>query len=300
MTSDAISQNQKSVRNITWLGLFVNLLLTVFKLIVGFIGQSQAVVADAFHSLSDMATDFAVLFGVRYWEAPADQDHPYGHHRIQTLITLSIGLALVAVALGIGYNALVTLREKHLSHPGWIALSGPLLSIILKEFIYRRTVRIGLATKSPAVVANAWHHRSDGLSSIPALIAVLLSALNPAWGYFDHIGAVAVSLFILKVSWDIIKPELQELTEHAASQRELDEIRSILQNLNEIHSYHKIRTRKMGAAILVDLHIQVDPRLSVLQGHEISKKVKNALIEKGPNIIDVIVHLEPDEKMIAD
>ena len=174
--------------------------MTVFKLIVGLIGQSQAVVADAFHSLSDMATDFAVLFGVRYWEAPADQDHPYGHHRIQTLITLSIGLALVVVALGIGYNALVTLRERHLSHPGWIALSGPLLSIILKEFIYRRSVRIGLATKSPAVIANAWHHRSDGLSSIPAFIAVMLSALNPAWAYFDHIGAAAVSIFILKTS----------------------------------------------------------------------------------------------------
>jgi cation diffusion facilitator family transporter len=297
MNSSAISQNQKSVKKITWLGLFINLLLTVFKLIVGLIGQSQAVVADAFHSLSDMATDFAVLFGVRYWEAPADQDHPYGHHRIQTLITLSIGLALVVVALGIGYNALVTLRERHLSHPGWIALSGPLLSIILKEFIYRRSVRIGLATKSPAVIANAWHHRSDGLSSIPAFIAVMLSALNPAWGYFDHIGAAAVSIFILKVSWDIIKPELLELTEHAASQRELEDISRIMQNMEEIHSYHKIRTRKMGSAILLDLHIQVDSHMTVLQGHEISKKVKNELIEKGPNIIDVVVHLEPDENM---
>ena len=297
MNSSSISQNQKSVKKITWLGLFINLLLTVFKLVVGLIGQSQAVVADAFHSLSDMATDFAVLFGVRYWEAPADQDHPYGHHRIQTLITLSIGLALVVVALGIGYNALVTLRERHLSHPGWIALSGPLLSIILKEFIYRRSVRIGLATKSPAVIANAWHHRSDGLSSIPAFIAVMLSALNPAWGYFDHIGAAAVSIFILKVSWDIIKPELLELTEHAASQRELEDISRIMQNMDEIHSYHKIRTRKMGSAILLDLHIQVDSHMTVLQGHEISKKVKNELIEKGPNIIDVVVHLEPDDHM---
>jgi len=299
MNSSSISQNQKSVKKITWLGLFVNLLLTVFKLIVGLIGQSQAVVADAFHSLSDMATDIAVLFGVRYWEAPADQDHPYGHHRIQTLITLSIGLALVVIALGIGYNALVTLREKHLSQPGWIALSGPLLSIILKEFIYRRTVRIGLATKSPAVMANAWHHRSDGLSSIPALIAVMLSALNPAWGYFDHIGAAAVSIFILKISWDIIKPELQELTEHAASQREIEQISRIMENMDDIRSYHKIRTRKMGSAILLDLHIQVDSHMTVLQGHEISKKVKNELIENGPNIIDVVVHLEPDDNMIS-
>ena len=213
------------------------------------------------------------------------------------MITVLIGLALLLAGLAIGYNALVTLREKHDAQAGWIAVTGPLLSIILKEYIYRRTVKIGLLAKSPAVVANAWHHRSDALSSIPAFIAVLLSAINPAWSYFDHIGAFIVSLFIVKVSWDIIKPAIMELSEHAASSKDIEEIHSILQQTSGVNSFHKIRTRKMGLGILVDLHIQVNPHLSVLEGHEISKKVKNALIIKGPNIIDVIVHLEPDENI---
>jgi cation diffusion facilitator family transporter len=288
-------KHQQSVIKITWFGLFINLALSVFKFIVGLIGHSQAVIADAFHSLSDLATDLAVLFGIRFWDAPADKDHPYGHYRIQTLITVSIGFALFIVALGIGYNGLATLREKHGTQPGWIALSGPLLSIILKEYLYQRTVRIGLLTKSPAVVANAWHHRSDALSSIPALIAVFLSAFNPDWGYFDHIGAVIVSIFILKVSWDIIKPELLELTEHAASAQDLGEIQSILHGIKEVLSFHKIRTRKMGSGILVDLHIQVDPQMSVIHGHEISRKVKTELMQNGPHVIDVVVHLEPYE-----
>jgi len=290
-----IQENQISIKRITWIGLVINILLTAFKFIVGILGNSQAVVADAFHSLSDMATDFAVLFGVRFWEAPADEEHPYGHHRIQTLITLLIGVALLFVALGIGYKSLVTLRVKHVVQPTWFALVGPFLSIFLKEILYRWTVKVGVIAKSPAVIANAWHHRSDALSSIPAFISVLLSALNPDWIYFDHIGALIVSLFILRVAWDIIKPEILELTEQAASKRERDDIEVIVQSIKEVESVHKIRTRKMGSGIIIDLHIQVDPNKTVREGHSISGKVKNELFKKVSNIIDVVIHLEPYE-----
>ncbi|MDP3981460.1 MAG: cation diffusion facilitator family transporter [Chlamydiota bacterium] len=294
-----VNESQYSIKRITWIGLAINILLALLKFLVGIIGKSQAVVADAFHSLSDMTTDFAVLFGIRFWDAPADDEHPYGHRRIQTLITIIIGIVLLFVAIGIGYKSIITLTEKHLAHPGWIALSGPFLSILLKEVLYRWTVKIGTATKSPAVVANAWHHRSDALSSIPVFISVLVSAINPDWVYFDHIGAFIVALFILKVSWDIIKPQLLELTEHAASPRDLNEIKMIVQNIKEVKTFHKIRTRKMGSEILLDLHIEVDPKLTVKEGHDISKKVKNNLIQKGPNIIDVVVHLEPYENNSA-
>lgn len=290
-----VNESQHLIKRITWIGLVINILLTFFKFIVGVIGHSQAVIADAFHTLSDMATDFAVLFGVRFWDAPADEDHPYGHRRIQTLITVVIGIALLIVALGIGYKSLISLREKHLAQPSFIALTGPFLSIFLKEILYRWTVKVGTTTKSPAVIANAWHHRSDALSSIPVFISVVVSAINPDWGYFDHIGALIVALFILKVSWDIIKPELLELTEHAASEQDRNEIEFIVKKIKEVKSVHKIRTRKMGSWILLDIHIEVDSEMTVKEGHRISKKVKSDLIEKGSNIIDVVVHLEPYE-----
>lgn len=290
------SEGSHLIKRITWLGLFINLALSGIKFAVGSIGSSQAVIADAFHSLSDLVTDAAVLFGVKYWDAPADADHPYGHRRLQTLITVIIGLALLVVGLGIGYHAIVTLNEKHNSLPGFVALIGPLFAILLKEILYRWTAKIGIRTKSPAVVANAWHHRSDALSSIPALISVFLSAINPKWVYFDHLGAIIVSVFILKVSWDIIKPEILELTEHAASEEDLREIERLACTIDQVESVHKIRTRKMGSGILADLHIQVDPEMTVRDGHRISKEVKNRLIQEGPNMIDVIIHLEPVEK----
>lgn len=252
-------------------------------------------VADAFHSLSDLATDFAVLIGIRFWGAPADEGHPYGHRRIQTLVTIVIGFALLGVAIGIGYKALVTLREQHLTQPGWIALSGPFLTIFLKEILYRRTKKIGTKSRSTAVIANAWHHRSDALSSIPAFFSVVAATINPEWAYFDHIGALIVSLFILKVSWDIIRPQIVELTDYAASKDEQTEIDRIVRNIEGVEDVHKIRTRKMGSDIFLDLHIQVNPFITVKDGHVISQKVKYELLRHNSNIIDVVVHLEPNE-----
>lgn len=291
------SDSQSSIKRITYIGLFINIALTSVKFFVGIAGRSQAVVADAFHSLSDMATDFAVLIGVRFWEAPADEEHPYGHHRIQTLVTIVIGCALFLVAIGIGYKALATLREQHLSQPGWIALFGPFLTIFIKEILYQWTVKVGVQLKSTAVIANAWHHRSDAFSSIPAFLSVIASAFKPEWAYFDHIGALIVSLFILKVSWDIIRPELVELTEYAASKDDRMRIDTIVRHTEGVEDVHKIRTRKMGTGIFLDLHIQVNPLLSVKEGHIISQKVKYELINNNSNIIDVMVHLEPYEAL---
>jgi cation diffusion facilitator family transporter len=287
------SESQHLIRRVTWIGLVINVCLTVLKFAVGLVGKSQAVIADAVHSLSDLVTDFAVLFGVRFWEAPADDEHPYGHHRIQTLITIVIGFSLAFVALGILCNTASAFQRKEALQPGWIALLGPFCAIVLKEILYRWTVAVGKKTHSGAVIANAWHHRSDALSSIPAFLSVFLARLNPAWAFFDPLGAFIVALFILKVSWDIIKPELLELTEHAASARDRGEIERIVDAVSEVKSVHKIRTRKMGSGILLDLHIEVDAEMSVKDGHLISQRVKRELIEKGPNVIDVVVHLEP-------
>ncbi len=281
------------IRKVTWGGMLVNIFLSCIKFIVGYLGSSQAVIADAVHSLSDMSTDIAVILGVRFWSAPPDRNHPYGHQRIEALVTISIGLALVSVAAGLGYNSISTIHHGHVQGTELIAVIGPVLSILIKEALYRWTIKIGNEVKSGAVIANAWHHRSDALSSIPALIAVVVSALYPDWGFVDHIGAVIIAVFILKVAWDIIDPALKELIDTGVSAKTQQTINNLALQVKGVLSAHAIRTRKLGSRLHVDLHILVDPELSVRTGHEISENVKQHLIQYGPDVFDVVVHLEP-------
>ncbi|MGA1870372.1 MAG: cation diffusion facilitator family transporter [bacterium] len=293
-----MSQNEQSrgdIQRITWIGLAVNLFLSLLKFTVGCIGKSQAVIADAVHSVSDMATDIAVLGGVKYWSAPADETHPFGHRRIEALVTASIGIVLLITALGIGYQALMSMQDGSIMQPAYIAVIGPFLSIIFKEILYHWTVSTGTRVKSSAVIANAWHHRSDAISSIPALIAVAAAAINPKWAFIDHVGALIVSIFIIKISSDIIYPAFSELSDCGASQIERAKIHSLALNVQGVHSVHAIRTRKFGSGFHVDLHILVDGDMTVRKGHTISEEVKSELLANGPEILDVVVHLEPDE-----
>jgi cation diffusion facilitator family transporter len=295
LPADKTAQDARHVVRVTWIGFAGNVFLSALKFIAGFLGSSQAVVADAVHSLSDMGTDLAVLLGVKFWSAPPDEDHPYGHRRIETIITVAIGVALALAALGIGYNALATIRGVHLRQPGWIAIAGSVFAIVLKEVLYRWTVAVGRQVKSSAVIANAWHHRSDALSSVPVVIAVAVAVLNPKLAFIDHAGALVVSIFILKVSWDIISPSLSELADLGAPRKHREKIRATATGISGVKSVHAIRTRRLGSGLHVDLHILVDGEMTVRMGHEISRAVKSALIEKGPEILDAVVHLEPYE-----
>ncbi|MBN2713710.1 MAG: cation transporter, partial [Planctomycetes bacterium] len=193
-TATAIGKSDESstVKRVTWIGLIINLLLAGAKCSVGILASSQALVADAVHSLSDSATDIVVLVGVKYWSKPADKSHPHGHQRIETLIVAGIGLSLFLVALGLIYNALMSLRNHDDTIPGWTAFGAALSSIIIKELLYQYTARAGRRVKSSALIANAWHHRSDSISSIPAALAVLGVKLCPGYGFLDHIGAIVV------------------------------------------------------------------------------------------------------------
>jgi len=283
----------REIKKVTWVGLFVNFILAVIKFIVGILGHSQAVVADAVHSISDMVTDIAVLVGVKYWSAPPDKDHPYGHWRIETIITGFIGLGLAAVAVGIGYNAIVTLKERCIQTPTWIAIIGAFVSIIVKELLYHWNVKIGKKVKSSALKANAWHHRSDALSSIPALIAVGISVIKPEWAFVDHIGAIIVSLIILKISWDIIFPALKKLSDSGASAKEMEQIRSLAMQVDGVKDAHAIRTRNVGRGLFVDMHVLVNGDISVSEGHSLAEKVRDEIIKKGPDVLDVVVHIEP-------
>lgn len=277
----------------TWIGLFVNIGLSVLKFIVGWLGHSQAVIADAFHSLSDLLTDLAVLFGLRFWSAPPDDNHPYGHQRIETIVTTIIGLLLFAAGLGIGYNAIATVRDVHVQAPGHIAMMGALLSLAFKEVLYRWTVSVGRRIRSSAVVANAWHHRSDALSSVPALIAVGVAVLYPKLAFIDHIGALIVSLFIVRVAWGIVFPALSDLTDRAASDKDRDRIRTIALGIEGVQSVHSLRSRRAGSGLYMDLHVLVDGMMTVKKGHDVSEGVKQAILDKSPDVLDVVVHLEP-------
>lgn len=211
------------------------------------------------------------------------------------MITSFIGFVLVVIALGIGYNAIGTVRESQLTSPGIIAVTGSVFSIVFKEIVFQWTYRIGKQTKSSALIANAWHHRSDALSSIPVLAAVILANINPKLAYVDQIGALIVSLFILKVSWSIIKPSLKELADHGASEEERLKIEAIAMEIKDVKEVHAIRSRKTGPGFHVDMHVLVDPEMSVKDGHDIAEEVCTTLIKKGPDIYDVVVHLEPYE-----
>lgn len=285
----------RAVRHVTLGGLAVNLLLSVLKMAAGIFGCSQAMVADAVHSLSDSVTDIAILLGVPFWSAPPDERHPYGHWRIETLITALIGLALIAVAVGITANSLQKIHAGDTVSPAWFAFWAAILSIAVKEWLYHWTARTGRRLGSSAVVANAWHHRSDAMSSIPAAAAILAARLRPEWAYVDLVGAVVVSGFVLHAAWRIIKPVAGDLLDEGAPGQLLKTIHAIAEGIEGVSSVHAIRTRKVGPGYHLDLHVLVSPDFSVRKGHDIATAVKHKLLNHTADIRDVVVHIEPDD-----
>ncbi len=284
---------ENEIKKITFLGLVLNILLSIIKFVIGFFGNSQAVIADAVHSISDTSTDIIILIGVKYWAAPPDAEHPFGHRKIESFITILIGLVLFSAACGIGYHAIATMNEIHGERLTMYTLIAPAISILFKEFLFRKTYQIGVKTNSSSVKANAWHHRTDALSSIPVLIAVAASLINPDLLFLDHIGAFIVAIFILILSFKIIFNNVNELIDTSISKEETLYLNQIIQNHASVKGCHKIRTRKLGSFIFIDLHLEVDGNLSVSQGHLISEEVKTRLMKGNLKIIDVMIHLEP-------
>lgn len=290
-----IEQNTGEIRRVTWVGLILNVVLSAIKITVGLIFCSQALIADGVHSISDMATDLAVIIGVGVWNQPPDEKHPYGHGRLESLISAIIGMMLAVVAIGLIWDAVKGVNDPHKVLPGWPALAVALISIAMKEWLYRWTVKIGRRLRSTALVSNAWHHRSDALSSVPVAAAVIGNFIFPTWYFLDHLAAALVSVMLLKASWDITYPWLREISEVGAG-REYDRI--ILEAAREIEgvdSVHAIRTRKLGGSVFADMHILVKPTLTVRQGHDIAKKVRDHIMEKNDRIVDILIHIEPND-----
>ena len=250
-------------------------------------------VADAVHSASDLVTDLVVVFSVRYWVAPADEDHPYGHGKIEALVTLVISAALVFAAWELARNAVMSLvRGKSDATPGAMALAVALGSIVLKEIVFIVTRAVARRVRSTALEANAWHHRSDALSSIPVAGAVAVMWVFPSLWWVDAAGALIVSAFVLHVAWKLASPALQELTDAQIGSK-ADAVAAVALGVVGVKGVHKPRARRYGASFQADIHVQVDGGLSVAEGHAIGHAVKEAVVNAGLDVDDVVVHVEP-------
>ncbi len=285
-----------AVRRVTLGGMAVNVALSALKAASGWLAGSQALLADAVHSASDLVTDFAVLLGVRYWTAPADEEHPYGHGKIQAVVASAIGLALVGVAIGIGRTAALQLLAAAdgatPSAPAAFAFWIAVVSIVAKEAIYRWTRAVARRFRSSALEANAWHHRSDAISSIPVALALAVSFFAPSLAWVDALGALVVAVFILKAAWDVVKPAVEELTD-AEMPGKSAEVARIAVGVKGVSGCHRVRTRRYGGVFQADLHVQVARTLSVVEGHAIGHAVRDAIRAAGIGVVDAVVHVEP-------
>ncbi len=290
----------KQIRRITWAGMLINILLAVFKILAGIFGNSHAVFADGIHSFSDTVTDVAVIVGSYYWSKPADYKHPYGHKRIETTVAIFIGGLLLMAGVGIGWNAILHLNEPQKLSPGLIALLAAVVSIFTKEFLYRWTDGVGKRLNSPSLLANAWHHRLDAFSSIPVSIAVGFAFVFPAWDMLDHLAAFIVSILICYSAVKIILSGFKELVDEGASFETCEQIKEIALLHPDVRQVHNIRTRFTGNSLHVDLHMVVDGSMTVYEGHLVAEEVKNRIMAQGPDVIDVVVHIEPMEVALPD
>jgi cation diffusion facilitator family transporter len=293
MTRIAKKDDSSEVRRVTWVGLGWNVVLSIGKFFAGYFGGSQALVADAIHSASDFMTDIAVIVGSRFWNSPPDSRHPYGHRRFETLISVGIGLAVCAVGIGIGYNAVVALKNGEQSQPEWIAAIMAFLSIVVKEILFRYTQSKGKSIRSLALEANAWHHRSDAYSSIPVLVAVLGGIVVPDLWFADSVGAIIVACFILHSGFEIAWPGIHQVADEGASDEVIEKLQKIALECPNVISIHGFRTRYVGSDLHVDLHVVVPADMTLLAAHDLAEEVERRIIDAGENVVDALVHIDP-------
>ncbi len=299
MNKDLIQARQKAMRNTSLVGALVNATLTFGKIIFGFIGHSHALLADGLHSLADLSTDLMVWFAAKYSNQPADQEHPYGHGRIETAFTVLLGVVLMVTAAGIMWDAGKRLLEPEtLLIPTQIVLWVAALSIAANEWLYHYTMRAAKQTKSSLLAANAWHHRSDAISSIVVFIGVGGSLLG--FPYLDAFAALAVAAMIVKIGWDQTWSAVRELIDTGLEPQKIKAIKRVIKQVEGVKSMHMLRSRRMAGTSLIDVHIEVDSHLSVSEGHHIGDYVRMRLMEEHESIGDVMIHIDPEDDALSD
>ncbi|MBM4387971.1 MAG: cation transporter [Deltaproteobacteria bacterium] len=286
------------IKRVTLISIAVNIFLTIFKFLAGVLGSSHAMIADAAHTLSDLLTDAVVIGASKYGNMPVDRDHPYGHGKIETFGSLVLAAFLAIAGIWIIYSAAVNISGGGSGIPGKIALIAAIVSIIFKEFLYQITIKVGKEVESDAVKANAWHHRSDSLSSIAALLGIGGSMIGFRW--LDPAAAMVVAAIILKVTYDITVRSAKELVETAIPVERQREILKAIKEVNGVVAVHEMRTRNVGARIFVDVHVQVDREISVSEGHQIAVHVKQKVLEHISNVGDVLIHIDSEDDAAAE
>jgi cation diffusion facilitator family transporter len=280
-------------RSVTLVGALVNAILILVKIFAGVYGRSQALIADAVHSVSDLFTDGVVLIGLKMGRKAPDEEHPFGHARIETLASVTVGLALIATALYLGIKATSNIYRHTEYHPTNLALIGAAASIAVKEALYHYTVHTGRRIKSQLVLANAWHHRSDALSSVAVLLGVAGTRISPSWHILDSFAALLVSFFIVKVGLEILGDSVREFTDTAPRPEILKKITDCIRSVDGVMDMHDLRVRTSGGLYQMETHIVVDSQLTISEGHRIAKIVESCLGEEFEDLDRVIVHVDP-------
>ena len=281
-------------RRVTLVSVAWNLLLTVAQVIIGIAGHSQALVADGMHTLSDFITDFMVLFALKHARKDADEEHPYGHARFETAVTMILGIMLVVVGAGIAINAGIRLTTAQtFIVPSPVTLLIAVITLVAKEVLYRYTMSVANRYASNMLRANAWHHRSDALSSL--IVAAGIGGSLLGFAYLDSVAALVVALMVAKVGIDLAWQSLRELVDTGLSHDDLESMRQAILSISGVKALHLLRTRRVGGQALADVHIIVDDRVSVSEGHQISEAVRVRLIGEIAPLADVMVHIDTEE-----
>lgn len=292
-------QREKRIQKVTLIGSVVNLLLSVGKIAAGVLGRSAAMITDGIHSLSDLISDIVVLVFVRISSKKVDHDHEYGHGKFETLATLIVSMLLLAVGAGFlasGVKSiLAVISGEMLPKPGYVALAAAVVSIVLKEWLYRYTVAEGRKLDSPVMIANAWHHRSDAFSSVASLLGIGGAIiLGEKWTLLDPLVSCAISIAIIVVAVKMAGPSLNELLDGSLPKSMEDDILSLASEVPGVRNVHNLKTRRNGSSVIIDAHVVVDPDMPVRQSHQIATSVEKALRNKFGSSTQISIHVEPD------
>lgn len=288
-----LQERKREINKVTLWGVAVNVLLSITKILGGLWGHSQALIADGLHSLSDLASDGMVLLAARHSTEEADEDHPYGHARFETIATVGLSVLLIIVGLGISYDAMHRLVEDgDFIVPEIYTLWIAAISVFSKEILYHYTRIVGKRINSSMLEANAWHHRSDAVSSVVVLIGI--AGTQFGMPKLDAFAAIVVALMVIKIGYELGYNSVQELVDTALDPEVVEKIRARILDHEDVRELHMLRTRRMGQNALVDVHIQVAPKLSVSEGHHISETVEKTLMDEFEEINDVTVHIDPE------
>lgn len=289
---------QKETYRVTIAGSIINILLLAFKFAAGILGHSAAMIADAIHSLTDFVTDAIVLVFVRLGSKPTDRDHDYGHGKYETLASAIIGVSLLVVGMMICYSGVTktyhAMCGEPLQQPGFIALAAAVASVVLKEWAYRFTVRVGRRCHSEAVVANAWHHRSDALSSVGTTVGIGGAIiLGEKWAVLDPLTAIVVSFFIMKAAWSVLSKAVDELTDGSLPKETEDEIEKIVNEDKDVSVVHNLCTRRIGNRIAIEMHVRMPGETSLYEAHRHATEIENRLKQRFGTATHISIHLEP-------